>query len=85
MADPRFAFTHAGRQYVMVPWREWPLSVMLDVERGAISGLASVFAVGDFDQLVADGFTVGQLHDVIDAANKTAQAVKDAADAAARR
>jgi hypothetical protein len=80
MPAGRVRFAHAGRDYVLPPWRDWPLAVMVDLGRGDVGAFGELLGAEEFEQLCDDGFTFGQFSDVL--AQASALATEEAEQAA---
>lgn len=54
-------FDHAGRTYELPPLGDWPLRVVVALNSNDLGPLAGLLGQARWDQLLADGFTLGDL------------------------
>ncbi|MCL2733840.1 MAG: hypothetical protein FWE15_27995 [Actinomycetia bacterium] len=60
-------FVHAGRPYELLPIADWPLSAARGLAAGNLNALAPVLGGEDaLERLIADGFTVGGLRELLE-------------------
>jgi len=81
---PGVVFVHAGRAYELLAVRDWPLRALREITRGNLDALAELLSGGDaeLERLLADGFTIGQLNDLVEQATAEQQLADDDDDQA---
>lgn len=65
MAAVGTVFCHAGHAYELPPVPEWPISAALGLTNGDLGAVAGLVGDAAFARLLADGFTLGDLHAVM--------------------
>lgn len=63
--DRPVIFDHAGRTYELPRLADWPLKVILSLAKGNLQPFAQLLGEHNFTQLTDDGYTLGQLHDLV--------------------
>lgn len=64
-------FIHRGRAYELPPLPEWPLMALHHIGHGDVAaGLALLLGEVEAQRLLADGFTVRRLQEVIEDAGR---------------